>query len=235
MKTFIVFVGTLLIWGTGFADPEPPIIRGFVKIELLDGSIVQGAIQIGYPSKNYYDYIKNGIYYKIDEYEGIMYFNIDLVYIKYDYKRKSLNAFYEKQRPIGTPNIGVPQTNYVHSYYIDDQLKESYEIEQDTLTYLQEKSQNYKLLDYIPLEIKIGYTYPVDTTSIKKIPLDKIRKISMLKNPPEFLLNQLKSHKEQIKLDVAKSECVGKYPPLWYHELLKDPKLFQEYLLRMKN
>ncbi len=236
MKSLIIIIIIILFNSQCIADPAAPIIRSFVEIELKDGSIIQGAIQIAYPEGYFGSYRRNGIYYIVDKYEGIIYFDIDLKVIEISEKRRNLSAIYEnpKSQPTSTPNIGVPSVKYLQCIYTNPQFDETFIVTNKSLSRKQIRFQNYLLLDYIPLETKVGYT--TDTNSIEKIELDQIEKIKMLKSPPKNMIDQLKLHREKIKADRANNESGDGYnDPIWYHELIKDDKLYQEFLLIPKN
>jgi len=233
-KSLLLFIFSLII-SICLADPEPPVIRSFIKITLKDGTIKHGVITIAKPivARNMYTYTSNGIYYKIGNFEGIMKFNMDLEKIELNkIKSGPSRALYKYSRWIVIPDVDEPTFQYVDCFWIDP-IQENYEHlnNEDILIFHENLNQQYKFYNYLPIQEIVTFYY--DTASITKIPLKDIIEIKLIANPSDILLKQLNDHKEQLNKKFNKS-VDGFYMPLWYHELIKNNEKYLEYLLKTK-
>ncbi|HYG40336.1 MAG TPA: hypothetical protein VD908_17025 [Cytophagales bacterium] len=211
-----------------YADPDPPVIRAIVEIRLVDGSLVQGLITTAYPCDATKEYVLNAIFFQKGGSKEMIFFDFDLEEISINQKENSIVAQFATRNWIYSSDVAAPlKLKYSHSHVHKQDIKIDTEPSKGSLTW--SKTLTYTTVDFIEVET-------LDSGKKKQISLNQIQSLKLLKEPLTELLNKLRVKREkELKERPDFESGDGFYEPIWYHEIIKDPKLLHKIIIGLMN
>lgn len=227
----IVFTTSLIV---SRADLGAPTIQAVCRISLINGETFEGFIVLG--QGGYQGIWANGFYFEQGEnYKNPVLFSLESKTIeKTDEKAYYVNngirqrmrfrnnqKFYYMQWE-RTPSINNPKEINIKS--------------NDTATYLTintKLEKKYKLQDTINLYLELpssthlSWSKNVRTISIS---VKDILKFEFLENPSDYWIAKIKEKTIKANEIYNSPDSSGDFwAALWYHEIIKDDKLYEEY------
>lgn len=214
-----------LLFTDSYADPDPPLIKAIVEITLTNGTLIQGVAVIAYPCDVTKDYLLQGIYVQKGDFTKIILFSFDLDEIAIDQKQSKIVVQYESRGLVYALNQASPlQLKYIQNHFHDLRRTEI-EYAGDSLTW--NKDLTYRTTDLIPIE-------SLKSKEIDTFRIDEIQAFRLVKNPSYELLGQLREKTEREKKErPADKSGDGFNEPVWYHEIIKDPRQLQRIQVRL--
>jgi len=236
MKYLIIFITFFSITSTNYVDVGDPSVQAVCRITTESGEIHEGFVTL--INGGYYGMHSNGFYlYQDDHYNWTKLFDFELHNLKRTGKTKyNIGNFSPDAKEIYF--IAHTWGNDVYS------SKESKKIINDSIgKQLIKKTElihQYRMFDSIPLFKELPRSYHLNYNETdyktKKIAMKKVVAFEILKNPESKWLEKIEQARKIYLDDNNGEDSTGDYlEPIWIHELIKEPKRFEELKKYFKN
>lgn len=220
MKIVFFLAALLNFFPSAFADLGAPNIQAIARVELVDGSILEGMISLGDGGYNY-NYHPDA--FCIVNNNNYQLFPINLKFNNFSPNNyihsanKSLKLYYAKNI---SGQLGTKTT-----FSLENNLNDK------VLTKIINKEDKYTLTKEIVLHTKLPknlhLVYVKKTNDQIHIELGKIKKYSLIKNPSskwlEYIKKSVKKAYEIMQEGERKGEpSIDYMEPEWYHDIIKN-------------
>jgi hypothetical protein len=227
---------TLFILGNilCYADPEPPVIYGIVKVILQDNSSIEGVLILGYPNADYSSYVSaNAVYWDNSDKNGMLPLSIDMNYLSINSQGRPLygsynNSYYPE---LTAPSNAELKINFLTRTYSPQQNQSSFvhDNSSNTISFEQVSYAKYKTSDSLIIETDFDFLHKKTKTTT--IAISDVMKIEWIKSPSQTWIDKVKTtHEEYVKADNEYE--LEMYEPLWYHEIIPNAKKFYDLIIQ---